>query len=120
MPTTPRRHVPPPSTIIVGPFTYDVVFDIGALAALAVKKGVAVDELAGVLDAPSLRILVDPSTSPGRMVEVIAHETVHALFELLGLDELLGAKEETVVRALAPALVDTLRRSPDLVAYIVA
>jgi hypothetical protein len=50
-----------------------------------------------------------------RVAVTLLHEVVHAIFKIAGLP---NEKEEDTVTRLSPLLLDTLRRNPDLVAYL--
>lgn len=53
------------------------------------------------------------------METVTLHEALHAMFSYGNIVDLCPKKDdEPIVRALAPILRDTLRRNPQLVAYI--
>lgn len=61
-------------------------------------------------------ILLHPDNGPDRQAVVLLHEVLHALWIATGLQYHISLDEsEPVIEALAPALVDTLRRNPDLV-----
>lgn len=48
----------------------------------------------------------------------LLHEALHAVWSTTGLRQLDNDLEEQVVVGLAPLLLDTLKRNPDLVAFL--
>lgn len=109
----------PPAAIIVGPFTYALLFDRAKIDAASVAKG---DELEGSTQPHRLEILVAPDLPAERAQEVTLHETLHAIIDASGLLPTLERwapdAEEVVVGALSPLLLDTLRRNPDLLGWL--
>lgn len=64
------------------------------------------------------RIIIDPEALPDRLRVAVMHEVLHGIHEQTGTR---GEKwEEAVVTQDAAFLVDTLRRNPALVAYLMA
>ena len=60
-------------------------------------------------------IVLNPANGPDYQAVVLLHEVLHALWATTGLTERVeGELAEMVISALAPALVDTLRRNPEL------
>ncbi len=107
-----------PKRIQVGPFTYTVVVDKAAMDALC-RAGRT--ELLGRCDEAQLTIHVEPDQADGQKRDTVLHETLHALVASTGLAEQLdGDLEELIVRALSTAVLDTLRRNPKLVAFLLA
>jgi hypothetical protein len=49
----------------------------------------------------------------------ILHEVLHGVWRLAGLHHDLGDHEERIVSSMDAALLDTLRRNPELVAYLI-
>lgn len=108
-----------PSAISVGPFVYDVVLDKAKVDAhcRAMRR-----DMIGVCDHVNLTLSIDPSQASDQMADTVLHETLHAIVRMVGLnsgDEEWGYdREENVVSRLAPALLDLLRRNPDLVTFL--
>lgn len=107
-----------PSTIAVGPFRYRVSTNKAERREVEAEQRSLVN---GHSDHDLLVIVVDAELAADVVAETTVHEVLHALTYLAGLSTAWGAdKEEDVVRRLAPLLLDTLRRNPDLVAFVMA
>jgi hypothetical protein len=53
------------------------------------------------------------------VADTVMHELLHACCDLIGTtDQLTSDVEESVVRRLAPVLVDVLARNPQLVLWV--
>lgn len=65
------------------------------------------------------RILIAERLAERQERDTLLHEVLHGLFGLVGLisDD---SEEERIVGTLTPLLLDTLRRNPQLVEYLVA
>ena len=97
----------PPPSIVIGPHTYKVTSDdLG-------------DDLIGDTDCTQLTIRVRPGLPESVTAEVLLHECLHALWDGTPLRDFDDAVEESVVSALAPPLLELLRRNPRLVALLV-
>lgn len=108
----------PPKFLQIGARRYTVRVDRAELNALAVELRTG---LYGVTDNEKMRITLAPSNSAVRQVETFMHEWLHTLCDLTGLNKDVGDElEEKFVTALAPALVDAMRRNPDAVAYVMS
>lgn len=109
---------PPPATVQIGPRRYDVLLDLEELHRIEHDEG---DDLYGQSDHGKLRIIVDPTLPFDQLADTLLHEVLHGLTELTGIIDDLGHKrEERMVRRLTPALLDLLRRNPELVEYLTA
>ena len=69
------------------------------------------------------RITIKPGLHPDQEADTLLHELIHALTGSTGLTASGAVLEdsdtaEIVTAALAPALLDMLRRNPDLVTYL--
>lgn len=104
-----------PRKVQVGPFVYTVSSDQAEMAA-AVREDRK--EMFGRTDHAALRILLEPTQTEPRMRDTLLHEVLHTLTTLTGLDMELGQDEEGMVNRMAPALLDVMRRNPQLVAYL--
>lgn len=67
---------------------------------------------------------MDPNQGPDQLAATLLHEVLHAVWSTVGLSHANLAevedREETVVAALEPLLLDVLRRNPKLVRYLTA
>lgn len=94
-----------PSVIQIGPYRF------------AVELNETADS--GQFLHESQKILIGPENGPDARADTLLHEVLHGHFVLLGLREDISKKlEEKIVLALAPLLLDTLRKNPKLVAYL--
>lgn len=114
---------PPASVVIAGhPIAIEVVDDPGE----ALARDLAGHTI-GMIDIERgrMRIRGGGEQSPTNTREVVLHEVIHGVLSCAYLDaqkdvfrnERMG---ERVVEALGTGLLDTLRRNPELVAYLVA
>jgi hypothetical protein len=110
--------VPLPARLHIGPLTYIVE---------ANEERSRDSECYGFADTGRTVIVVDPAMSASKTRETVMHETLHTLMELVGVSK--GGKfalladqddEERLVTALAPWLLDTLRRNPALATFLLA
>lgn len=100
-----------PDSIAIGPHTWTVQTDpTGGLTGDANCNGVTVRE--------RLAIVLADDLAPSYAREVLLHELIHAC--LSGTTEFGTDPEEALVRALAPLLLDALRRNPAILAYLTA
>jgi hypothetical protein len=66
-------------------------------------------------------IRLDPRRPQSQVAETLLHELTHCLWSLTGLPaHEVNEHQEMIVTALAPWLLEALRRNPDLVAYVTA
>lgn len=94
-----------PKSIQVGPYTLTIEERTG-------------DEL-GTFHGESQRIEVSPHQGADSQADTVLHEVLHACFHVAGLrKDFPEPKEERLVSALSSLLLDTLRRNPQLVAYL--
>lgn len=106
----------PPKRITVGPHTYRVVVDRGAIDRISAQA----DRHVGQCDHETLTITVDPDLAPSQMAETVLHETLHAAMSLIGACDVLSFdQEESVVRRLSPVLLEALRANERLVSWLV-
>jgi hypothetical protein len=103
-----------PSVIKVGPYRVRVSLDADALARTRVLKG---DRRIGEFSNIDLTILIDDECAPDLLAETLLHETIHAVFEVVG-----GCRgehdSEAWIQYAAPTLLAVLRDNPALVAYL--
>lgn len=106
----------PPPVVQVGPMRYEVVVDELAILKAGLDEEADLD---GQCDERAQRIVLNPTLGPDSQVEAFTHELLHALCFLTGVDHVLGMdKVENMIRSLSPALLDMLRRNPDVVVYL--
>jgi len=100
----------PPSSVQVGPYKYRVI--VSKMAIIKANAD-AKDSRVGESDHSKQIITIDPKLGPDQLVETLLHEVLHAVNQVGGrfLDE------DDVLR-LSPLLLDTLRRNPELVEYL--
>lgn len=109
---------PRPDTIQVGPRRYSVVVDRSLMDRESVVYG---SQLAGNCDHEKQVITLDPDLGSDCAAETLLHEVIHAVNNLVGINVHLSRDdEERVTNALAPALLDTMRRNPALVKFLIA
>ncbi|MDO8671255.1 MAG: hypothetical protein Q7O66_07460 [Dehalococcoidia bacterium] len=100
-----------PATIQVGPYRYSVVVDEAAINKASIEFGHHVcghaDHCAGVFT-------IAPNLSPGKTAEVLLHEVVHAIDNASGMPAL----KEFQVSQISVSLLDTMRRNPELVDFL--
>lgn len=101
-----------PRHVDVGPYRYKVVLDRAAIDRKSVEFEHALD---GKFDLVGQTITLSPELGFDGLRDTLLHELLHALLVTLELD---GKKEERIVLALAPLLLDTLRRNPKLVRFL--
>ena len=107
-----------PYKIKVGPFSYNVQVSDTAIMAHAENGGGSCD---AYCQPYKMEIVLKASCVEDRRRELLLHETLHALCDLvqkraLGFDDY--DEEEKMVATLAPALLSVLRDNPDMVAYL--
>jgi hypothetical protein len=106
--------VKPPSSIVVGPYTYSVIVDLDAVARASHECGSTVS---GNSNHARQEIALEPELGPDATAEVLTHEVVHCLLDQAPL-ELSSAEEERIARAFGYSLLELLRRNPELVAFL--
>lgn len=106
----------PPSSIVVGPYTYDVVVDETAILRASFDGG---SPVAGNTDESAQRIALDPALERDAMAECLVHELIHVLILQAPLG-LTDAEGERVAHAFGYSLLDALRRNPELVSFLTA
>jgi len=104
-----------PERVQIGPYTYPVVCDERGHIKYEHGKRVLIW---GAMQYIEHRILIDPNMSPQKSAVTLLHEVMHGCDDLAGNADL--DNEERIICALAPILLDTLRRNPDLLEYLTA
>ena len=85
----------------------------------AVLGGAAVDmERVGTVHITKQRISIAKDMASDQERDTVLHEVLHALIRVINLMP-KEQEEERIVVALAPLILDALRRNPNLVEYLV-
>lgn len=108
---------PIPRYLQVGPHRYRIVVDAGAASELSVDLGETSTVLA--------RIVVHPGQARTQLRDTLLHEALHALLDTAGLTA-PGTyltlhdhdDQERLIASLSPLLLDTLRRNPALLTFL--
>lgn len=103
-----------PKAVQVGPHRYKLQIGRDAIAKASHADGAT---LMGWTDKAAHRIAVDPDQSLSSQRDTVLHECLHAIAESVHIG-LTPDDEEALVRRLAPALLDLLRRNPKLTAWL--
>lgn len=111
-----------PKTVRVGPHRISIKIDETAHNA---SQAAEQTSLYGRYDPATNTITVQPGLHPDQEADTILHEILHAVATGTGLTATGGAledqsRQEQVVSAMAPALLDLLRRNRALVDYLTA
>jgi hypothetical protein len=113
-----------PAEIVVGPYRYRVVVDQAAIDRAGQEARAT---LLGQHNPREGAIYLAPDLPDDLEAETLVHELLHTVFDAVGVgggdgDETLldQTMEERLVRQCSPMLLDTLRRNPQLVAYLTA
>lgn len=80
-----------------------------------VRKALRRDEVNGYCFPDALLIEIDRSRPRGVQRRTVLHEVLHACW---GVTSLPDKHEEDVITTLSPILLDALRRSPEVVAFL--
>ena len=104
-----------PDSIQIGPYRFRVEATQSAIDRQRVESGR--QNRVGQLDIRHALIHVDPTLQPDVLADTLLHEVLHGVWAAVGLPE-EKLEAEQVVGALTPLLLDTLRRNPALVDYL--
>ncbi len=104
-----------PRSIQIGPLPYSV--DGTPEGMMRVKADEASAYVTGYIDYRKLVITVDTQLPFPRTAEALMHEVLHGVLHCAGVNWLIR-EDEHFVEMVAPMLLDTLRRNPDLVTYL--
>lgn len=79
-------------------------------------------ELKGGITYSECSIVIDPDQPMDRLRETVLHEILHGVLHLAGYGNAEADHElyEQLVSRIAPVLLDTLRRSPNAVRFMLA
>lgn len=116
--TTPGPR--PPRRLAIGPFTVRV--DQSRAAQDRIERD-SDGPLYGMWDGKNARILLTAKAADTIVRETLLHELLHTILELSGASHVHikdKDEEEGIVRSLTPMLLDTLRRNPRLVTYLLS
>lgn len=102
-----------PKRVTVGPFGFTVTLDENTCLRDSVNQGS--DHIFGLMLPLEQKIVVNPRQGDDMKRDTLLHEVLHAILMGAGLD---GETEERIVSTISPALLDTFRRNPELVAYL--
>ena len=97
-----------PSAVTVGPVTFTIQPDHALTNAT---------QCWGHIDYARQAITIDPVGGDDHIAVTVLHELLHAHFHLGGIGDRDNG-EQTITK-LSPLLLDTLRRNPGLVAYLI-
>ena len=110
-----------PQRIIIGHLRYQVDVD---QAAIDKANAESKSDYAGFSQASKQIIVLRPENPPDFQAETLLHEVIHQCLRVAGCDPDEDAQaglkdiEEHTIKAMSGPLLDTLRRNPDLVAYL--
>jgi hypothetical protein len=104
-----------PERVQIGPYRYAVRADAEALKDYEHSNRSSVW---GCIRWKEGEILLDPEAQAQKHRETLLHEVIHGCNYVAGTAGM--GKEERFTTALAPTLLDTLRRNPELVAFLLA
>ena len=106
-----------PKKIQIGPYNFEVSIDRAAMNDAKVESE-NIDAIG--LCFPSQQILfVDPELAPDITKETLLHEVLHGIFYTASLGNAFSQdQEEQIVSGFSVTLLDTLRRNPELVRYL--
>jgi hypothetical protein len=79
------------------------------------------NSLAGRIHYRKGEIAIYPAMPVSRERETLLHEVLHGIIQAVGSKYALeenGDECEAIIKAISPTLLDTLRRNPDLTAYL--
>jgi hypothetical protein len=105
--------VKPPNSVVIGPYRYEVSVDEAAINAHSVNVQ---EECIGRVDRWDQTIVIRPGLGADVERESVLHELLHVVTRVVGLGQ--HDNEERFVTAMAPTLLDALRRNPRLVRYL--
>jgi hypothetical protein len=102
-----------PESVQIGPYRYAVKADADELMRYEHRQ---MSSVWGCIRWKEMDILLDPAADNQRLRETLLHEIIHGCNDVAGTGGLTD--EERFTTALAPTLLDTLRRNPALVSYL--
>lgn len=97
-----------PAQVSVGPYTLEVRLD---------KLSTEVAHAWAYINWREQVLVLDPDTTIERQQVALLHEVLHGVWEATNADLFEGDQEATVT-IIAPVLIDTFNRNPDLMAFL--
>jgi hypothetical protein len=107
-----------PASVQVGPYRFTVITDGQSIAKMRRDSDSACR--IGETDIATQTITVDGTLAADVLAETLLHEVMHAIWRTVGRDSWTEDSAEAKVLEFAPTLLDTLRRNPDLVAFLLS
>lgn len=105
-----------PSVLQIGPWPVTVIVDEAAIHKAGQESR---SDLMGHWSPRNLQIILRPDMPPTQEIETLLHEILHGCFSVSGLETTYPSDdEERFIAAIAPTLLDTLRRNPGLTNYL--
>lgn len=105
----------PPEFVQIGPFRYVVSMD--ETAALKCAHESNSNWVFGAVRHKDLEIVLAPDQAKGQLRDTLLHEVLHGIIYVTGG---ITEGEEKIVKQLTATLLDTLRRNPDLVWFLLS
>ena len=106
-----------PRNVKVGPHLFSIRCDRKGMDKVCRTES---SDLPGHTDTTHLANTTDPDQAPGQLRDTLLHEVLHAICDTTGLAHSWEqSNEEDAIRRICPMLLDTLRSSPSLVAFLV-
>ena len=103
-----------PESIRVGPYRFTIECSETAILRVSIaSKG----NRMGEMNSSNLTLTIKPDMPPDQLADTLLHEVLHAVLYTVGTT-LEDEEQERIVGTISPMLLDTLRRNPMLVAYL--
>ena len=99
-----------PDSIQIGPMRYTVEFN---------QRIVDAANAYGRIEFKSQTISIDPDQSPDHLAITLLHEVLHGCWKQANAEGFDGDQEK-IITGLALTLLDTMRRNPELVGFLMA
>lgn len=106
-----------PQYVQVGPIRYKV--DCTDAAVFKIRAEHQNRALLGEADHTQQVITVCPQQGGDQIRDTLLHETLHAVWFVSGIGTSTELSEELVVSMMCSLLLDTIRRNPELMGYLV-
>jgi hypothetical protein len=102
-----------PASVQIGARRYSISQDADAVR--ATEHRIQSSGIYGAIDHRDLSIVLAPDQAEGQLRDTLLHEVLHGVMAITGggVDD-----EEELVLRITPTLLDTLRRNPELVTYL--
>ncbi len=106
-----------PTTVVVGPHVYEIVFSDEEINRIGNDS--RVEFLMGHHSARQSKIYIrDTGLSVTQERDTLLHEILHAVWSMVGLDEMSDLSEEQIINAIAPSLLAALTGSPEVTLWL--